>query len=284
MDDSEYSDIPPEALMRPPSATPSKIKVEVPAVSVKPINPAPTEMTLQIPDTEAIYNENETHTKTNPKAEELGTRELLLPDPMTDVEVREDDVRFEQLKRQAETMTKLKEQSAKAGPSETVPFSKLMTPATAGEKTLIYISYVAAVATGIGQVLFVLFISQMFNSFGPKNSGEETLKSVTYMYAIMIGSGAFLGLSGFTYWYISKKFADIVARRTKENFLAAILTQESAWFDANNYNELASRMTKESMAICKACGEKPGSILTAISMCMCGLAIGFTQGWSLALT
>jgi len=100
----------------------------------------------------------------------------------------------------------------------------------------------------------------------------------------MVACGAFVGLTGFFYWYISLKFADTMARRTKENFLESVLKQESAWFDANNSNELAARMTKESMSICKAVGEKPGLLLQAAGMSICGLTIGFTLGWSLALT
>jgi len=191
-------------------------------------------------------------------------------------------MRFDNLMRQVETKTKLMEQNTSK--AQTAPFSKLMTPATTGEKGMMYFGWVMSVLTGIGLPLFVLFISRMFNSFGPAESPKDTLKTVTECYGVMVACGAFIGLTGFCYWFISLKFADAMARRTKENFLGSVLKQESAWFDANNYNELAACMTKESMSICKAVGEKPGLLLQAMGMSICGLAIGFTQGWSLALT
>ena len=157
-----------------------------------------------------------------------------------------------------------------------MPFGKLLTPATSGEKGGLYFSWGAALLTGLGLPMFILFISRIFNSFGPDVTPEETLKTVTVMYGIMVGLGAFTGLMGFTYWYISLKFADMIARRTKENFLEAALQQETAWYDANNSNELAARMTKESMVINKAVAEKPGLILVSLGMSGAGLIIGFT--------
>jgi hypothetical protein len=59
----------------------------------------------------------------------------------------------------------------------------------------------------------------------------------------MIGIGSAAAICGFIYWSILLRFANAVAKRTKENYLAAILKQETSWFDSFNYNELGARIT-----------------------------------------
>jgi len=44
---------------------------------------------------------------------------------------------------------------------------------------MMYFSWIMSILTGIGMPLFALFISRMFNSFGPAKSPEDTLKTVT---------------------------------------------------------------------------------------------------------
>lgn len=99
----------------------------------------------------------------------------------------------------------------------------------------------------------------------------------------MIGIGVATGLAGFIYWSLLLRFANAVAKRTKENYLAAILKQETGWFDSFNYNELGGRITQESMKINKAIGEKVGLVLYAVGMSITGIVVGFVNGWSLAL-
>jgi ABC-type multidrug transport system fused ATPase/permease subunit len=99
----------------------------------------------------------------------------------------------------------------------------------------------------------------------------------------MIGVGAAIGIFGFIYWIILLKFSRKIARRTKENYLAAILKEETGWFDSFNYNELSARITKETMAINKANGDKIGLIIYSLGITICGLIIGTINVWSLAL-
>lgn len=65
-------------------------------------------------------------------------------------------------------------------------------------------------------------------------------------------------------------------------YFRQILKQESAWFDTNQYQELPSRMNQEVLSIQKAIGEKMGTVLFCISLCVSGLTFGFTRGWALA--
>jgi len=146
-----------------------------------------------------------------------------------------------------------------------------------------YVGWSFAFATGIGLPLFSQFLQQIFNSFGPEVTLKQTLDRVQIVFFVMIGVGAAIGIFGFIYWIILLKFSSKIARRTKENYLAAILKQETGWFDSFNYNELSARITKETMAINKAIGEKIGLIIYSLGMTICGLVIGTINGRSLAL-
>jgi ATP-binding cassette, subfamily B (MDR/TAP), member 1 len=103
------------------------------------------------------------------------------------------------------------------------------------------------------------------------------------MFGIMVAVGIVIGFFGYAYWSILLKFSNTIARRTKENYLASILKQETGWFDSFNYMEMSARITKETMAINKAIGEKVGLIMLTIGMTSCGFIIGIINGWSLAL-
>jgi hypothetical protein len=46
-----------------------------------------------------------------------------------------------------------------------------------------------------------------------------------------------------------------------------------------NYTELSSRLSRETLAIQRALGEKAGQITFAIAMSCAGLAFGFSKGW-----
>ena len=146
-----------------------------------------------------------------------------------------------------------------------------------------YIGWVFAFVTGIGLPLFAQFMATIFNSFGPEIKPDEMLKQVQNMFIIMVVVGLAIGVCGTVYWLILLRFSNIIARRTKESYLEAILKQETGWFESFNYSELSSRITKETVNINKAIGEKVGLVIFAVGMTMCGLAIGIINGWSLAL-
>jgi ABC-type multidrug transport system fused ATPase/permease subunit len=146
-----------------------------------------------------------------------------------------------------------------------------------------YVGWFFAFLTGIGLPLFAQFLSSIFNSFSSTNTPEAMLKNVKIMFGIMIGVGLIIGFFGFMYWNILLKFSNTIARRTKENYLASILKQETGWFDSFNYMEMSARIAKETMAINKAIGEKVGLIMLTIGMTACGFVIGIINGWSLAL-
>ena len=62
-----------------------------------------------------------------------------------------------------------------------------------------------------------------------------------------------------------------------------MLSQDGAWFDMNNFNEIPAKLNNEVLLIQKALGEKFGTIVFCFAILISGLAVGFIKGWNLAL-
>lgn len=183
--------------------------------------------------------------------------------------------------RQVETKTKLMAQNTTA--DQNVSFGKLISCATRKEKCLMYLGWVCAFLTGVGMPLFAAFLSRIFNSFKYGIDPKKMLNQVQEIFFMMLGVGVVIGLLGYGYWALLLRFSQEIARRTKESYLAAILKQETGWFDSFNYNEMSARITKETLTINKAIGEKAGLIVMSVGMVISGFLIGLFFGWSLCL-
>ena len=55
------------------------------------------------------------------------------------------------------------------------------------------------------------------------------------------------------------------------------------WFDQTNYTELSARVSREVLTIQRAIGDKFACIVNAYANSLAAFALGFYQGWSLAL-
>ena len=91
-----------------------------------------------------------------------------------------------------------------------------------------------------------------------------------------------VAVTSFLQNYLLMSASATIAARLKTRYLAAVLAQESAWYDQSNYLELSSRLQKEVDTIQRGIGQKYGQILYAVFMCISGFFCGFYKGWSLA--
>src|SRR5262249_22265739 len=63
----------------------------------------------------------------------------------------------------------------------------------------------------------------------------------------------------------------------------SLLSQEIAFFDSINPNELSTKIAEECFNIQGGIGEKVATFLYSLSMFVCGFIIGYIKGWQLAL-
>ena len=88
----------------------------------------------------------------------------------------------------------------------------------------------------------ILLMGEVIDSFSPDMTPEDTLAYIEIIFAIM-GILAFLVM---TFAYVnsmaSTKASAKIATKIKSAYLKAILSQESAWFDQVNANELSGHL------------------------------------------
>lgn len=69
----------------------------------------------------------------------------------------------------------------------------------------------------------------------------------------------------------------------KINYFRAVIGKDSAWYDNNNPNELATKIVKESQMIFRGIGEKIGELYGIFFQIIVGYSIAFYLSWELTL-
>lgn len=157
-----------------------------------------------------------------------------------------------------------------------VPYSKLYCLASGKDKLYMVIGHVAAVITGIGLPSFVFLMGDVIDSFA---SFDEVLESIRRISLILALIGVVIWIFSYIYYAFLLMFSELVGFKLKVAYFEAILKQDIAWFDSINPSELSAKVPKEVMAMQRALGEKMGTIILSIFMCISGLFFAFLKGW-----
>ena len=145
------------------------------------------------------------------------------------------------------------------------------------------IGWIAACLTGAILPCFIWLLGDVFDSFNPENDPDETRDRLRNVFYAMLGLCGGITITATVQFSTLAAAGAKITARIKKQYLAAILRQESAWFDIINYTALSSRLVKETATIQRAIGDKFGQIIFSLSMSLSGLALGLTKGWSLGL-
>lgn len=160
--------------------------------------------------------------------------------------------------------------------SSIVPYSKLYCFASRKDKLYMFIGHLAAVITGVGLPSFVFLMGNVIDSFA---SFDEVLDSIKRISLILVLIGIAIWFFSYIYYAFLLMFSELVGYKLRVEYFRAILRQDIAWFDSINPSELSAKVPKEVMAMQRALGEKMGTIVLSLFMCMSGLAFAFSKGW-----
>jgi len=177
----------------------------------------------------------------------------------------------------------VKEMTKKAQKEETVPFSKLFCCATREDWILIILGSIAALVNGAGMPLFSLLFGEIADDFGPNNSPDDVVDAAgdLALKFLAVGVGSFIAsYLSFACWMIA---GERQAIRIRKKYFKSLLSQEIAFFDSINPNELSTKIAEECFNIQGGIGEKVSTFLYSLSMFVCGFIIGYIKGWQLAL-
>lgn len=129
--------------------------------------------------------------------------------------------RIEVLARQVDA--KIKQNSDLSTEAAGVPFSKLMSTATAGEKCKFYLGWIFAACTGAVLPLFFFFIGPIFDSFGPDTDPKETRETVRELCAVMGFLSLFLIFTSILQNYLLVSTSAQVGGKLRTRYLKSIL-------------------------------------------------------------
>ncbi|XP_068663118.1 ABC transporter B family member 21-like [Aristolochia californica] len=165
-----------------------------------------------------------------------------------------------------------------------IPFYRLFTFADPIDVALMTVGTVAAVANGAAMLLMTLILGNMINSFGQTTDINQLVHEVAkvsldYVYlAVGAGVASFFQV---TCWVVT---GERQAGRIRNLYLKTILRQDIAFFDKEtSTGEVVGRMSRDTVLIQDAMGEKVGKFIQLVSSFFSGLLIAFIQGWLLTL-
>ncbi|KAH7672463.1 Xenobiotic-transporting ATPase protein [Dioscorea alata] len=177
---------------------------------------------------------------------------------------------------------KKKEQEGKKG-SKRVSFFKLFSFADPKDVALMAVGMIAAMANGFSSPIMIFISGDLINAFGVANKDNVVhLVSkviINYVY-LAIGSGvaSFLQVSC---WMVT---GERQATRIRGLYLKTILRQDIAFFDNEiTTGEVIGRMSRDTILIQEAIGEKVGKFMQLVTTFFGGFIIAFIRGWHLSL-
>lgn len=173
-------------------------------------------------------------------------------------------------------------------PPVKVTYFRLYRYATTNDKIIIAVSSVAAIIAGAVLPLMTVVFGQLTGSIGNFSSGNsddlssfgDTVNHLT-LYFVYLAIGEFVTIYIATVGFIYA--GEHMAAKIRESYLAAILRQNIAYFDARGAGEITTRITADTNLVQDGISEKVGLTLTALATFITAYIIGFVKYWKLTL-
>ena len=164
---------------------------------------------------------------------------------------------------------------------EKTSFFALFRYADALDDFLIFISLIGSVATGAALPAFTLFFKDLINGgFGASSlSASEVNKTALYFLWISLGLLVCGSISNGAMLLAAANQGS----RLRRQYVKAILRQNIAWFDTQKTGEITTSIERDCSNVQGAIGEKAVLFVHNLSTFVFGIALGFWQGWQMAL-
>ncbi|MCJ1466071.1 GTPase-activating protein [Pseudocyphellaria aurata] len=172
-------------------------------------------------------------------------------------------------------------------PPVTVAYRNLFRYATRNDLIIIYASAVCAIAGGaIIPLMTVIFgqLTGVFTGFsqGTLSSDEFKHKLGHFtLYFVYLAIGEFLTIYACTVGFIYT--GEHITQKIREQYLAAILRQNIAYFDKLGAGEITTRITADTNLVQDGISEKIALTMTALATFVTAFIIAFIKYWKLTL-
>lgn len=176
-----------------------------------------------------------------------------------------------------------KEKENEKEKEDSISYFKLYCCANKQDWLLMIFGSIAAVINGAGMPLLSLLFGDVADDFGPLNSPDAVVKSAGRLALQLMGVGIGVIIASYiaiACWMIA---GERQAIRIRKKYFKSLLSQEIAFFDSINPNELSTKIAEECFNIQGGIGEKVSTFIYSLSMFVVGFIIGFIKGWQLSL-
>ncbi|KAM0921567.1 hypothetical protein ACQ4PT_006759 [Festuca glaucescens] len=163
------------------------------------------------------------------------------------------------------------------------PFHDMFKNADVTDMVLMLVGTVAAVASGMSQVVMTIIFGRMIDAFGgatPDTILPRVNKVVLQFVYLAIGTlpACFLEISCWT------MTGERQAARIRSLYLNSVLKQDMSFFDTEmKSGHIVSGISADTILIQDAIGEKVGKFLQLITTFIGGFTVAFIKGWLLTI-
>jgi len=172
-------------------------------------------------------------------------------------------------------------------PPVKVTFFKLFRYATRNDLLILALSSFCAIAAGAVMPLMTIVFGGLAGQFQGYFAGTITKAAFNSKLATMVLYFIYLGIGEFITIYISTVgyiyVGEHVCSKIREEYLAAMLRQNIAFFDKLGAGEITARITADTNLIQDGISEKVGLTLTAVATFITAFVISFIKYWKLTL-
>ncbi|KAI4208037.1 MAG: hypothetical protein LQ346_000201 [Caloplaca aetnensis] len=172
-------------------------------------------------------------------------------------------------------------------PPVTVNFRTLYRYATRNDLIIVCVSAIAAIGGGAVMPLMTVIFGQLAGTFQTSLAGQTsrsdfsaTLANYT-LYFVYLAIGEFVLIYTCTVGFIYT--GEHVTQKIREQYLAAILRQNIAFFDKLGAGEITTRITADTNLVQDGISEKIALTLTALATFVTAFVIAFIKYWKLTL-
>ncbi|KAJ3063036.1 Multidrug resistance protein 1 [Podochytrium sp. JEL0797] len=167
-----------------------------------------------------------------------------------------------------------------------VPYTTLFRYAEKFDYMLMGVGALCACVTGLSQPVMALVFGDIMNSlvtypFTFDKEGLESDVRTGVIYLTLIGVAT--AVCAWTQMGLWIWAGERQAKKIREEYLSAVLSQDMAFFDKTQTGEITTRMTGDIIIIQDGISDKVAMVFQSMAAFLGGFIIAFAKGWRLAL-
>lgn len=168
-----------------------------------------------------------------------------------------------------------------------VKFLTLFRYAAPHDIAALILAYICAILSGAALPLtnFILGrVTQDFSNLITKDLAPEDFQPSVNKYALyFVYLGLGVGVLSFISTFLLADRGEILAARIRQHYFAAIIRQNTAYFEHIGYSEVTKRIIDDTHLIQEAISETSGIAITCLSLFISSIVVGFISSWKVTL-